>query len=93
MPGQPQVRQHSWLYLPGDDIPAAVVRIEQRMDGTGGWIVLHNVPASAPTQRSEHDGQDSAYAKAQRLRDWIDSLYHDQHNITGQWDIREREPH
>lgn len=91
MPGQPQVRQHSWLYLPGDDIPAASVRVEQRMDGSGRWIVLHNVPAENPTQRSEHDSEREARDEAQRLRNHINGLCRQQHGTTGTWRIHTRE--
>jgi hypothetical protein len=91
MPGQPQLREHAWLYLPGDDLPAASVRVEQRMDGSGMWVVLHNLPAEAPTVRSEHPNRDTALAEAQRIRDRIDSLYRQQHGITGHWAIHTRD--
>ncbi|MEV2239541.1 hypothetical protein [Micromonospora sp. NPDC049891] len=93
MPGQPQVRAAWWLHLDDSGIPAATVRIEQRMDGSGRWIVLHNVPAENPTRRSEHGSEHEAHAEAQRLRDWIDGLTRWQHGITGTWRINAREPY
>lgn len=93
MPGQPQVRQHSWLYLPGDDIPVAVVRVEQHKDGTGQWTVLHAAPASDPDRRRVHDSPEAAYADAQRLRDLISDAYRTERGITGRWDIHAREPY
>ncbi|PZG17815.1 hypothetical protein C1I95_14795 [Micromonospora craterilacus] len=91
MPGQPQLRESSWLYMPGDDIPYALIRVEQRMDDSGIWDVLVNHPASAPTTRAERTDGEAAYAEAVRQRDTIAGLYRDQHGVTGQWRIRRPE--
>jgi hypothetical protein len=43
--GQPQVRESAWLYGDDPDIPLALVRLIERMDGSGVWEVLLNSPA------------------------------------------------
>ncbi|MGI5144780.1 hypothetical protein ACQEVC_45435 [Plantactinospora sp. CA-294935] len=52
MPGIPQLREAARLYSP-DGRLLAMVRLEQRMDGSGIWVVLVNDPAKAPTEHGE----------------------------------------
>ncbi|WBB94167.1 hypothetical protein [Verrucosispora sp. WMMC514] len=93
MPGQPQVREHAWLYLDDSGTPAASVRVEEHRDDTGRWAVLHNVPAEAATERSEHDTAEQAHGEAARLRKWIDEQCRAQHGITGRWTVHTRKPY
>ncbi|WP_341719921.1 hypothetical protein QQG74_09545 [Micromonospora sp. FIMYZ51] len=92
MPGQPQLREVSWLYLTGDTIPAALIRVEQHMDGSGVWVVLHNAPASAPTVRTEHDSEHDARSEARRIRDTITDWCR-QHDTASTWRTHTREPY
>lgn len=84
MPGQPQLRESGWLY--GDDpgIPLALVRLQQRMDGSGIWDVLLNSPARAPTQSAEHPDEQSARAELGRI--YAEGCQR------GRWTIRRRDP-
>ncbi|WP_431728567.1 hypothetical protein [Verrucosispora sp. TAA-831] len=84
MPGQPQLREALWLYL-GDNIPYALVRVGERMDGSGMWDVLVNHPAGNPTEQVERPDEQSARAEAARRRDEIAALYRDQHGVVGEW--------
>ncbi|MFI7072038.1 hypothetical protein [Micromonospora sediminicola] len=64
MPGQPQPRESGRLYGPADpDVPVAMVRLEECMDGSGRWLLLVNRPARARTTRYEHPDQRSARAQ------------------------------
>lgn len=67
MPGQPQLREAAWLYGDDPDIPLALLRLEERMDGSGIWDVLLNSPAAAPTRRAEHPDERSARGELEQL--------------------------
>ncbi|MEU5950525.1 hypothetical protein ABZ793_33990 [Micromonospora sp. NPDC047465] len=85
MPGQPQLREAARLYGEDPDVPLAMVRLEESMDGTGRWLVLLNSPAAAPTQSAEHPDEQSA-------RDELERLYAEGRRF-GAWEIRRPEPY
>lgn len=61
MAGSPRVGEVSWLCRPGDDTPQAVVRLEERPDGTGWDLYVHD-PADAPARGVHCDGEAEARA-------------------------------
>ncbi|MFG3639072.1 hypothetical protein ACGF3C_02210 [Micromonospora sp. NPDC047762] len=66
MAGFPQLREAGWLY--GDDpyLPLALVRLFERMDGTG-WEVRLNSPAEAPATMVDRPDEASARAELERV--------------------------
>ena len=62
----PQVREAAELYAPGDDIPLAVVRLEERADG-GMWDLYLNDPASGPTRHAPYADEPAARAELDRI--------------------------
>jgi hypothetical protein len=48
-------------------VPLALVRLLERMDGSGIWVVLLNHPAASPTETAEHPDEQSARAELDRL--------------------------
>lgn len=80
MPGQPQLRESGYLYGDDPDAALALVRLEQRMDGSGVWEVLLNSPAASPTQRAEHPDEQSARAELERV--------YESGRAYGEWMIR-----
>lgn len=71
MSGQPQLREAGRLYGPEDpDVPIAVVRLEERMDGSGLWDLYLNDPATE--QRPQHWTltEDRAWAELARVYEW-----------------------
>lgn len=86
MAGQPQVREAAWLYAPGDlFVPVAVVRLVERMDGTGVWQVLMNSPASKQVPKV-WDRPDEAAARLV-----LDDLYTEGRDKGGQWKVTQYE--
>ncbi|MFI6238328.1 hypothetical protein ACIBEF_00450 [Micromonospora sp. NPDC050795] len=80
MAGFPQLREAGWLY--GDDpyLPLALVRLFERMDGTGWevWLdVNHPREGEKPLTVVEHPDEESARAELARLYS------------TGEWRIRQ----
>ncbi|MGN9802078.1 hypothetical protein [Micromonospora sp. L32] len=80
MPGQPQLREAGRLYAPDGSWIAAVVRLEQRMDGSGTWVVLLNSPAEVqePT-RWEFPDEASARRK-------LAGIYREGREKGGRWE-------
>lgn len=86
MAGQPQLREAGRLYGPADpDVPVAMVRLEECMDGSGRWRLLLNRPARARTKRYEHPDE-------QHARGHLAEVYADAE--PGQWwEITEPRPY
>ena len=81
MAGQPQLRESAVLYGSDPYVPEAMVRLEERMDGTG-WLLHVNHPAREPTVTTEHPDPRSARAHLERVYAAGREL--------GRWEIRGR---
>ncbi|MCX5119204.1 hypothetical protein OG992_18625 [Micromonospora sp. NBC_00362] len=82
MAGQPQLREAAWLYAPGDAfVPVAVVRLVERMDGTGVWQVLMNSPAEHQEPKV-WERPDKRAARAV-----LDDLYAEGRDKGGRWKV------
>lgn len=84
MPGQPQLRESGYLYGDDPEIPLTMLRLEERVDGSGVWDVLLNSPAASPTQRGEFPDERSARAEMERL--------HAEGRAYGQWRVHRPSP-
>ncbi|WP_285787778.1 hypothetical protein [Micromonospora sp. NBRC 101691] len=82
MAGIPQLREAAWLYGDDPDLPLALVRLFERMDGSDVWEVRLNYPAASPTQSVEHPDEQSAQAEVERL--YAEGRQH------GVWRVRRR---
>lgn len=86
MAGQPQLRESALLYAPGDQLaPLAMLRLEERMDGSGMWDLYLNDPASGPRQHAEHPNEASARAELERV--------YEAGRADGEWRIHRPEPY
>lgn len=84
MPGQPQLREAAGLYGEDPDIPLATVRLEQRMDGSGVWVVLLNSPAEEQQpKRWERPDIESA-------REVLTAIYAEGESLGGRWRFTHR---
>lgn len=73
MPGQPQVREAARLYRSGDRqprVPLVLVRLEQRMDGSGIWDLYVHDPAPARPQHAAYGSEADARAALARVYEW-----------------------
>ncbi len=88
MPGQPQLRESATLHPPGDRHAVwAMVRLEERMDGSGKWVILLNSPAGEQEpQVVEFDDEESARAA-------LEQVYADGEQQDGVWLKFPREPY
>jgi hypothetical protein len=57
-----------------------MVCLEERMDGSGVWVVLLNSPADTPTQRAERPDEQNARAEL--------AAVYEQGRALGEWTIR-----
>lgn len=66
MSGFPQLREAGWLYGQDPSLPLALVRLFERVDGSG-WEIRLNDPASGLTQQAEYADEQQARAELARI--------------------------
>lgn len=66
-------------------MPLVLVRLEERMDGSGVWDLYLHDPAPARPQHGEYDGEDAARAELARIYEWG--------RVDGEWVIDRPEPY
>ncbi|MEU4777458.1 hypothetical protein [Micromonospora sp. NPDC023633] len=79
MAGHPQVRESALLYGPDPTVAEAMVRLIERMDGSGIWEVLLNSPARQQEPR-RWERPDEAGARAV-----LESIYAEGEATGGIW--------
>jgi len=81
MAGFPQLREAAWLQSDDPSLPHALLRLFERVDGSGVWEVWLDVnnpqEGEKPLQVVEHPDEESARAELARMY------------ATGRWRIRQ----